>query len=418
MHTILDSTENVPDAVLTSILRAYSGNPKAQLTKRIVSPCSTSGVSENNSFYQAEISWVTSNPTVPTEATSWLIKRWTPGGLSLSELGWSKPIEALAWEHGILRPESLPLGVKTPIVGSMIVPDGMIAWVAMRDVSKELHEYDRSEPIPSERLVSRAKIILSGLARFHALWEQPDRQMLLRGMDWLLPFENYLWRNSGLYAAILGRKAERGYGQVARVEEADRLNLQSFLEWLEPAERSLLEVLLVDRSELVDRFVDIPNTLLHGDLDDRNIGLSWSSSGESELVLIDWEWMGSGPAAMDVAKVLIHSSMMGEPGNPCTETCWSEELPDFYYENYRMAGGRQLDHATWRHSYDLSLCAQALWTFPILMGNIIRTMRGEAPLPEIPGITKEGMQLRLASSMQSRKITADLILHAMQRCLL
>jgi Phosphotransferase enzyme family len=416
MDTPLGFTENVPKFALSSILRDYLREPEAELTNCIIAPVSHSGMSGDSSLYRADIEWITSNSSIPASSTSWLIKCWKPGGLSLSELGWTRPVEALAWQHGILRPESLPHGVRTPIVGAVTDPGGAAAWVAMTDVSKELREYDRAAPLPPERLVSHAKTILAGLARFHAFWEQPDRQELLEGKDWLLPFENYLWRNAATCAAILKKDVVGEFSQVNPAIVEDELSLQAFLEWLEPSARPIWEELLVDRSRLVDRFTGLPFTLLHGDLDDRNIGLSWSASGESELVLIDWEWMGKGPAAIDVAKVFIYLPLICEPTSPCPEACWSGELLDDYYENYRAAGGKQFDYDSWRRSYDLGLVAQALWPFPWAVGIVLRALDGKAPLPEFPGLPEEAARMMLASAMERIKRLMDSIRQAMNRC--
>ena len=418
METTLVTTENVPEAVLLSILQQHLGDPNAQLKKATVSPFSNSGVSGNNSFYRADIEWATTNPMLPAGSANWLIKRWIPGGLNLAELHWSRPAEALAWQSGILRPESLPTGVKTPILGSVIDPGGELAWVAMQNVSKELMQYDRAVPLPSEQLVSRVKVILSHLARFHAIWEQPARQNTFDTMDWLLPYENYLWRRSDFYAAVLSIDAGGESGQTAPVSQEDARNLQAFLEWLEPAERSILKELLVDRQRLVDRFAGLPCTLLHGDLDDRNIGLSWPSSGESVLVLIDWERMSRGPASLDVAKMMILVPMLCLPGQPIPEACLSDELLDFYYENYTRAGGKQLDYATWHRSYDLALIAESVWPFPWALGNLLRTLRGEVPLPEIPGLPEAVVHLQASSSLERMRRMVDLVMGAINRCLL
>lgn len=353
---------------------------------------------------------------LPDGTTSLLIKRWTPGGLNMTELGWNKPVEALAWKNRILHPELLPTGVCTPIVGSVIDPDGEIAWLAMRDVSQALREYDRAAPLPTDQLIHRVKMILSCLARFHALWEQPDRQEILDGMDWLLPCKNYIWRNSAFYATILGKDVVGEYSPT--VSHEDVLNLHAFLEWLHPSERSLLEGLLVDRRRLEDCFADLPCSLLHGDLDDRNIGLLCSPSEESELVLIDWERMGMGPAAMDVAKVLINVPMVCAPGQSLPDGSWMDELLDFYYDNYKRAGGKAMDHTTWHRSCDLALIAQALWPFPWALGNLLRTFHGEVPLPEIPGLPDAVMRLQVASSLERMRRMTDLVTCAVNRYLL
>jgi len=410
MDAEINPAENIPETVLTSILQDHLGEPDAHLTNYNVAPFNNSGMSGNNSLYRVDIEWATSNSRIPDSSISWLIKCWKPGGLSLLELGWSKPVEVLAWQHGILRAESLPSGVRTPIVGAVIDPDGETAWMAVKDVSKELQEYDRAMPLSPEKLVSHAKAVLGGLARFHAFYEQPDHQKSLEGMDWLLPLENYLRRDATRITSILRKAPMDGASQGDSSDVELYLNLTAFLEWLVPSVRVKFEELLIDRDGLVDLFTSLPKTLLHGDLDDRNIGLSWLPSGEGEVILIDWEWMGMGPAALDVAKIMIYLSLLCEPGSPCPEVCWSDELPDFYYENYITACGKQLDHDAWRRSYDLGLVAQALSPLPWVGGNILRTLDGKAPLPE------ESIRMRLASVLQNMEHLMDRIVQAMYRC--
>ncbi len=411
-----NSSVNIPESVLSSIVRGYSEDDGAQITKSVITPMATSGMSGNNSFWQAIINWNPSSPLNQLISRTLLIKRWTPGGISQSEIGWSKPIEALAWRHGLLSKEALPVGVKTPIVGAAIDPNNEVAWVAMTDVSKELGEFDRALPLPAERLIERTKTILGNLARFHAMWEKPEKQNLLASMAWLLPLQNYLWRMADFYRDILNADVARASSQPDLYKREEYLNLMAFMEQLDPQHQALLKSLLVDRSQLADRIADIPLTLLHGDLDDRNIGLSGSASGDDEIVLIDWEWMGCGPAAMDVAKLLIHASMMIAPGSNCPEYYWSDELPDHYYESYRLAGGSRLDQATWKRSYDLALLAQGVWPFPTTLGSIIRALRGEVPLPKIPGISEEVTRVLLASGLEDRKSMLDTIMSALGRC--
>lgn len=346
-----------------------------------------------------------------------LVKCWKPGGLGLHSLGWGEqPVEALAWQNGILRPELLPSGVRTSIVGAVIDPRGETAWVAMKEISKELQEYDRAMPLPPEKLVSHSKTVLAGLARFHAFYEQPERQKSLEGMDWLLPLENYLWRHAAIIASTLGKVPVGGASQDDSSDVELDPDLVAFLEWLVPSVRVKFEELLIDRDGLVDLFTSLPKTLLHGDLDDRNIGLSWLPSGEGEVILIDWEWMGMGPAALDVAKIMIYLPLLCEPGSPCPEVCWSDELPDFYFENYRAAGGKQLDHDTWRHSYDLGLVAQALSPLPWVGGSILRTLDGKAPLPKLPGLPEDVIRMVLNSALQNMEHLMDRIVQAMYRC--
>lgn len=52
MDTEINPTENMPEAVLTSILQDYLGEPDAHLTSYNVTPFNNSGASGNNSYYR------------------------------------------------------------------------------------------------------------------------------------------------------------------------------------------------------------------------------------------------------------------------------------------------------------------------------------------------------------------------------
>ena len=50
-------------------------------------------------------------------------------------------------------------------------------------------------------------------------------------------------------------------------------------------------------------------TLLHGDMNDRNVGLRRADDGV-ELSLVDWEWLGKGTPALDVVSFLFNNYLL------------------------------------------------------------------------------------------------------------
>jgi len=133
-------------------------------------------------------------------------------------------------------------------------------------------------------VVRRAHGILARLAHFHALWEAPERQAELHACPWLRRPELYLWDMAPTYARALGRSP------VAHVPagasgppawEGLRADLDAFLAARPADERRRWEHLLIDRHAVVEGLIDSPHTLLHNDLDDRNIADSPGFSGKT-----------------------------------------------------------------------------------------------------------------------------------------
>jgi aminoglycoside phosphotransferase (APT) family kinase protein len=123
--------------------------------------------------------------------------------------------------------------------------------------------------------------------------------------------------------------------------------------------------------------------MLHGDVDDRNIGLRGAGAAAGpggatpELVLIDWEWIALGPPALDVARVCGSAPAVCDPSRPRPEALFSGELPDYYFERYRAHGGALADRDAWRRSFGVALLAGVLTQIPFA-GSMIR--RGVAPV--------------------------------------
>jgi thiamine kinase-like enzyme len=80
----------------------------------------------------------------------------------------------------------------------------------------------------------------------------------------------------------------------------------------------------------------------------------------SELVLIDWEWMGFGTTALDVARLWATLPALCDRAEPCPEATFSSELLDYYLDRYRAYGGRQIDPSSWRRECALAMLAHAL----------------------------------------------------------
>jgi hypothetical protein len=343
-------------------------------------------------------------------------------------LGITQPREVLAWEQGWLRPAALPAGMVVPMIGARRSPDNTEAWLAMADVSTELAAYSRLR-LSGEHVISRAQTILAQLAQFHAVWEQPERQAELQACPWLWRPEMYLWDMAPTYALALGRSPVPHVPPAAGGQPVwDELSadLEAFLEARPADERRLWEHLMIDRHALVEALTSYPQTLLHNDLDDRNIGLRWSGGDAvmespaldpSDVVLIDWEWIARGPAAIDVAKIVQFLPIMIAPGVPIPKTVWTDECADDYFEHYRAAGGRCVDVAAWRRSYGLALVAQGVAQMPFLHGQLRRTMRGELPPPQIVGVSEEVIRRNLRDGLTMMEQMEERVIREARRWL-
>ena len=125
-------------------------------------------------------------------------------------------------------------------------------------------------------------------------------------------------------------------------------------------DRPLVERLFCDRTPLVSALGVLPRTLIHGDVGDRNVGLrrrpSVSASDDtSDLVLIDWEWIGYGPPALDVVHLRASFPGLVDPTEPFPDAAFTDELPSYYFERYRTYGGTLTDVRTWQRAYSLMM---------------------------------------------------------------
>lgn len=413
---------DVPAAVIETLLRDHLADHRATLITCTSTPFPHEGTNDSTTFYRVTLIWTRPSHGWQVETATWVLKHWQAGGQRDRALGITQSREVLAWEQGWLRASALPSGVIVPLIGVWRTPDNREAWLAMTDVSTELAAFPRMG-LSADQVISRSQTILARLAHFHALWERPERWSALQTASWLRRPESYLWDMAPTYARALGRLPHEEAPSTASappVWDGLSADLEAFLTARPADERRLWEHLLVDRQALMDGLTAYPQTLLHNDLDDRNIGLRWSKRGavdpssapeqpdpfvspRTSLVLIDWEWLALGPAALDVANILQRIPvliMLGAPvGAVIPPVVWSDALLDDYFAHYRAAGGRCGDAASWRRACGLAIIVQGLAQMPFLQGSLRRVIRGEIPPPQLTGIPAEVMRAHLQNSL-------------------
>jgi hypothetical protein len=365
--------------MVEAVLRQHLADEDATLTGLVATPIPGDGFSGHR-LYRVRLSWVPGRQGMGPGSAEWVVKRWLPTGPSAALLGVTRPLEALAWEKGLLRRGALPAGVVAPIIGAQLEAAGTSAWIVMEDVTAALGEYSPERRLPAPEALTRVKQILDGLARLHAWWERPEQRARLRGCRWLVSVEQFLRVEASAYAAALGRAARSARTDTRAPTEEFCADVRAFLDWLPAGDRQLWADLLCDREPLVAAFRSFPQTFLHGDADVRNIGLRWVTAGPvsaggtenmHEVVLIDWEWIGRGPPALDFARVWGTFAAVCAPGAPPPAVLSSGELPDYYFERYAAANGKLTDREIWRRSYPLAALAAAL-TQVAFFGRMVR----------------------------------------------
>jgi phosphotransferase family enzyme len=366
---------NVPTETIQAMLREHLADPSAHLTDLEAEPIVSDGYS-GNELQRLRLAWSSRHATDKPRTAAWVLKRWLPGGHAEHLLGIHRPLEALSWQAGLVSPAALPAGVTTPMVAARLDPDGRAAWIAMEDVSPELARYSREAPLPPAEALARARQILDRLARFHTWWERPDRQATLRRCPWLVPMERFLWCDAASCATVLGKVPPPGLAPGREVTDEYRANIKAVLAWMPAGDRPLFERLFCDRTPLVSALSVLPRTLIHGDVGDRNVGLRQRPAGAatddaSDLVLIDWEWIGYGTPALDVVHLCASFPGLIDPAESIPDAAFTDELPSYYFERYCSYGGTLTDVRTWRRAYSLMML-DAVMSQLSFVGTMIR----------------------------------------------
>jgi hypothetical protein len=123
----MSEVETVPAGLLQAILRGPLADPTARLTDVNAEPIPRDGFS-GNALHRVSLAWTGQERAATQGPTTWVLKRWRPGGASERLLGVTRPLEAIAWERGVLRPDALPQGVVVPIIGARRDPGGAAVW--------------------------------------------------------------------------------------------------------------------------------------------------------------------------------------------------------------------------------------------------------------------------------------------------
>lgn len=192
---------------------------------------------------------------------------------------------ARAWATGLL--DASPAHVDHAIVGAAL-GYGRNGWgsaLLMRDVSGELLPLGRGT-IPAAHHTA----FLDGLAAFcAATWEWHDDP---EGGPGLLPYATrWAWFS---HAAI---ESERQLGWPERVPEVAAEGWSRFSARVPAGLAGLVDDLRGDPGPLADALRATPSCLLHGDVKASNAGLG----GDGRVVLIDWAYVGEGPACHELA---------------------------------------------------------------------------------------------------------------------
>jgi hypothetical protein len=268
-------------------------------------------------------------------------------------------LEALAWEAGLLAPSMLPDGMAVPYIGATADDSGDRAWIVMEDVSSEIDAVQECQA--AEDKIELAKLVLDQVAHWHVLWEQPERQALLDEHPWLISQEQRLRCGADVYAICLGHEPLNIKTTTQPMSQAICPPTRNFVQMLPESVRPIWERLVYRRDLLIEAAADLPQTLLHGDLGQHQTGLR-GGNGATEILLLDWEWIGQGSPAFDVRQFIegvVFFDRAGELGN---------SLSDSYFDAYRAHGGTRMDRLTWEKAYALATIFEGVRVFPFIGG--------------------------------------------------
>lgn len=368
---------------IKALLRQHQPLSGLELRDYAITPFAGHG-SGGHQVYSMSATWT--NPPLNAGKT-FVLKRWTPASPNAQRFNLAESYEAIAYRTGLFN--ALPESVQAPIVAEIPAADGDGSWLLMTDVAEELEQYGRPNQFPFEQLKRKVSIVLDRLAQMHVSWESSEHlaQAMVdhRYNDWA----TFISVNAEAYRHALTHGATGDVVEGEVMDEAFVAGLHAFLGWLPPALRPMWEHVLVDRSRLIAAADALPKTLLHGDPDDRNIGLSvGAQDADARLTLIDWEWICIGPGGLDVAKPIhqLPASFMGEPH---MIGAYMELLPHWgaeYAQSYRRHGGKASEAEAIK-GYQLGLVREAMSPFPqVIGGMLVAKKRQEASVNSIPGV--------------------------------
>lgn len=246
--------------------------------------------------------------------------------------------EALAWTSGLL--DRVPPEIAHPIIAC--AADGNGWAILMRDVSDALfppHDPYLGVPIPAAADAS----VLDALAAMHvAFWDEPEAADPAQGF--CSPVARYR-----AFSPETGRREAGSSDVYPRIIREGWDLLPSLID---PALADLIAGLADDPGPLTAAIARYPQTVVHGDPRPPNLGLLRDRSAATRLLLLDWQFVGPGAPATDLAWFLYTS----DPGRPGVQNA----VIACYRECLASRLGSRFNEAWWRPQLELSLLGQTL----------------------------------------------------------
>ncbi len=268
--------------------------------------------------------------------------------------------ELQAVKSGLLS--DLHCGFYIPYIEAIERPELEQRWIWMDDVTEDVKRLGAVEVLSDQRL----RTVLGHAAAFHALnWERKEHL----AYPWLLTLRT-LTESSFLTLSELlsgAKELSEMTKYKLRMRPWFKDGLMSFWPSVDGTARKYLEQVVNDPGPFFERREALPHTIVHGDFDQRNMGIHEGSDGEMTTVL-DWELIGRGHSSEDIGLLLAYN----KPEN-------SDELVDYYLGCLEQQLHRQVDRDEWRVGYDL-LTIHYFLTRGIIFGLMAKA--GLASVPE------------------------------------
>lgn len=221
--------------------------------------------------------------------------------------------------------------IKIPIVEVCNNIETNERWILMADVSEELKNFGPPTPPTADDL----KLLLYKMGKLHSLtWE---RNNLSTEYPWLMDFEVWVKNGSCLLKSIMDNNIEAPFVvNYLKDKPALLTAFPKFLEWLPDSRREILKQFIYYPEKILNYINLCPKAICHNDLHFSNIGLS-----NSNVLLIDWEFIGVAPTAWDIF------SLYGGIPNPALS---QDEAFEVYFSSVEE-NGITVDREAWIKVY-------------------------------------------------------------------
>jgi hypothetical protein len=362
------SLEEITPEYLTPIARKMLGDETVKVTsfELVHDPFEFPRFGEKE-FYEIPFHY----KSAKGEGDSHLILRVMPKMDAVMMLtGDTEHRELKAFASGLF--DEVPESFRVPYLHVIDRPDRDQYWAFLEDVRPEMQALGMHAKCPDHIV----RTILSGLAEFHAkFWER--REILDK--PWLMSLRrpvDYFYRT---IVDIIDGMEDPAESTLYVTERWPWLveGVPNMLAGLPEDQRQAIDKLYRNPEGLLREVEAMPQTLLHYDFDNRNLGIE-EYKGKHRAVVIDWEILGRGISASDVLRFMVYQ----QPEN-------LDELIDFYLDELERHLGMKIDRTEWRRGYELGLIAE--WQ----IRGVIFGVMVNAPSAPIPEDQREPMKERV-----------------------